>query len=214
MKGFIAGEDEVTKAIIRRILHFAFPEFEVISELPARGGQVKARISEFNRLSGDFPVILLTDLDAFNCAPEMVSRYIAGTKHNHFIFNVAVDEAEAWLMADRHGFGEYFGIAVDLIPDSVLTRQGGRIACRELVFPYKPSLYFSKQIIPHSNNRELAAQLTPVKGASKGPEYNSVMVPYILREWDITVARENSDSLSRMINRITSLREEYLFCPL
>lgn len=48
-----------------------------------------------------FPVILLTDLDADNCAPELKRKLLGGLEQaENLVFNVAVDEAEAWLMAD------------------------------------------------------------------------------------------------------------------
>jgi hypothetical protein len=112
MKIFIVGEDPVTYAIIKRVLVYCSDEFEIISELPARGGQIKSKITEFNNLSSNYPVILLMDLDNNGCAPQYVKDLIPN-KNEKFILNVAVDEAEAWLMADRNGFADYFRIKLD-----------------------------------------------------------------------------------------------------
>ena len=113
MKVYIVGEDIVTYSIIKRTLAYCSTDFEIIAELPARGGQVKSKISEFNKLSEFNPVVLLIDLDNDSCAPQLISRLVKN-KHNDFIFNIAVDEAEAWLMADREGFASYFKIKLRL----------------------------------------------------------------------------------------------------
>jgi len=59
MRVYIAGEDDVTLAVIRRALAYCSADCEIIQSLPARGGQVKSKISEFNKLSETYPVVLL-----------------------------------------------------------------------------------------------------------------------------------------------------------
>lgn len=100
---YIVGEDDVTRHVIYRILSYCGAgRFTVLMELPARGGEIKNKIPNFNQLAMKFPVILLTDLDADNCAPELKRKLLGGLEQaENLVFNVAVDEAEAWLMADR-----------------------------------------------------------------------------------------------------------------
>lgn len=99
---YIVGEDDVTRHVIYRILSYCGAgRFTVLMELPARGGEIKNKIPNFNQLAMKFPVILLTDLDADNCAPELKRKLLGGLEQaENLVFNVAVDEAEAWLMAD------------------------------------------------------------------------------------------------------------------
>jgi len=205
MKVFIVGEDPVTYAIIKRMLAHCSQDFEIISELPARGGQIKSKINEFNALAAHTPVILLTDLDATICAPELKGQLINQIQNINFIFNVAVDEAEAWLMADRVGFSGYLGVDIDEIPQPAQKKQGGRIALTEMDFRYKSSMFLTHELIKKSRKKELILQLTPKEGASKGPEYNNGILPFIQEKWNIQNARENSDSLSRMISRLLKL---------
>jgi hypothetical protein len=205
MKIYIVGEDDVTCAIIKRILSHCSDHFDIISELPARGGQIKSKITEFNNLAAAFPVVLLTDLDATNCAPQLLQELIPKNKHNQFVFNIAVDEGEAWLMADRDGFAEYFGVQIDKIPCATLKKQGGRKALIEMDFKYKSSMFLTHELIMTSKNSDLIKQITPKQGACKGPEYNRGILPFINKKWNIESARKNSDSLNRMVNRINSL---------
>jgi len=204
MKVYIVGEDAVTTSIIKRILIYCSDCFEIISELPARGGQVKSKIKEFNELSNFYPVVLLIDLDNDDCAPLLLNRLIEN-KNDNFIFNIAVDEAEAWLMADKEGFSTYFKLKPEDMPSACKTKQGGKKALIEMEFPYKSSMFLTHDLINKSKSVEYKQQLTPKRGASKGPEYNSCILPFIQSAWNIDNARQNSDSLNRMILRIENL---------
>jgi len=119
---YIVGEDPVTFAVIKKIIACISTQIKIISELPARGGQIKNKIPEFNVLSKKNPIILLMDLDNSDyCAPKLLKRLITD-KNKDFIINIAVDEAEAWLMADREGFANYFCIDLKEMPDSYKTK--------------------------------------------------------------------------------------------
>ncbi len=143
---FISGEDAVTIAVIKRMLAYVSPEFTILNNIPARGGEVKKKVLESNDLSEDFPVIMLLDLDD-GCAPDLKKTLLQGKSQNkHFLLNISVDEAEAWLMADRQGFANYFGIDIDLMPVAQMQKQGGRVERVEMYFPMKSSLVFTHQL--------------------------------------------------------------------
>ena len=205
MRVFVVGEDDVTLAVIRRVLAYCSDDYEIIQNLPARGGQVKSKISEFNKLSETHPVVLLIDLDNDDCAPLLIKKLVKD-KNKDFIFNIAVDEAEAWLMADRKGFASYFRIKTEDMPFARQTKQGGKKLLTEMYFNYKSSMYLTHELIKKSKNSEYIQQLTPKKNAAKGPEYNSCMLPFIQNAWNIDDARQNSDSLNRMILRVEDLK--------
>ncbi len=207
MKIYIVGEDEATKEIIKKVLVFCSDSFEIILELPARGGQIKQKILNFNNLSESSPVILLMDLDDKDCAPSILKQFFQETtKNDHFVFNIAIDEAEAWLMADRTNFSEYFRVPIDSIPEPRRIRNK-KDHYLEMDFPYKSSYYMVNSIIPNSRVKEFRDQMIPQNGAKKGKEYNSALTPFIKYHWDINNARQNSDSLNRMIMRINKLSD-------
>lgn len=208
---FLAGEDEVTKAIIRRTVAEYAPNLRVKMELPARGGELKSKIVNFNNLSLTDPVILLTDLDAENCAPAAKERLLDGIKQeDHFIVNIAVDEAEAWLMADREGFAKYLGVAVEKMPSSELQKQGGRKPLKEMKIPLKASYFLTHTLAFESNKKDIRERVGTSGKNCKGKEYNSSLVPFVEKEWNLEIAKENSDSLRRMIERLQKLDAAYL----
>lgn len=202
---YIAGEDEATKAVIIRLLRDYAPNLHVVGELPARGSQVKAKISNFNSLASRLPVILLTDLDDEPCGP-IGKRNLLGTivQQPDFCINIAVDEVEAWLMADREGFARYFGIPLAQMPVSAMQKMSGRKALPEMSVSVKSSRLFTHDLMQRSTNAERKAQVavSPVDRNSKGKEYNTAVVPFIHNVWNPEIARQGSDSLNRMIVRL------------
>lgn len=210
MKGvYIVGEDPVTLEIIQRILSVYAPNLQIIQTLPARGSEIKNKIGNFNQLSQSNPVILLTDLDTDNCAPILKDKLLKGMEKNtDFILNIAVDEAEAWLMADRANFASFLNVDISNMPKSVPQKQGGRKALPEMSISVKASYYLTHMLAPHSAKKEIREQIAVVGKSCKGKEYNSALLPFIRNQWDISVALENSDSLKRMVSRVEALKQQ------
>ncbi|MGN1215539.1 MAG: hypothetical protein ACI4TJ_04745, partial [Candidatus Cryptobacteroides sp.] len=179
-----------------------------LGELPARGSQVKKRIPNFNVLAHSFPVILLTDLDNEPCAPIGKNNLLGSlVQEPEFVINIAIDEVEAWLMADKDGFARYFGIPIDKMPNSVMQKMTGFKELPEISVPVKSSWLFTHDLMQYSTNVEKKAQVavSPKDKNCKGKEYNSAVVPFIQDVWNPEVARVASDSLNRMIGRLGKL---------
>ena len=181
------------------------PSLHVVGELPARGSQVKAKIPNFNLLAETIPVILLTDLDEEPCGPIGKSNLL-GTivQKPNFVINIAVDEVEAWLMADKEGFARYFGIPIAQMPISTMQKMSGRKALPEISVSVKSSWLFTHSLMQRSTHAERKAQVavSPTDKNCKGKEYNTAVVPFIQNVWNPEVARVASDSLNRMIVRL------------
>lgn len=208
---FISAEDQVTESVIRRLLNYVSPRFAVFQNIPARGGEVKSKVPQCNNLAQTYPVIMLLDVDD-GCAPSLKDKLFQKIeKNDNFVFNVSVDEAEAWLMADREGFSEYFGIPMDEMPDAKPQKQNGRNARIEMEFPIKSSFYLTHVLAPKSTKdtiRKQVAVLDP-KGPTKGKEYNLAVTPFIDTAWNIERAMSNSDSLQRMVGRLQTLLNKF-----
>jgi hypothetical protein len=198
---YIVGEDDVTKAIIQKLLLFSSKNVTIISDFPARGGKIKSMVDKFNNLSEFNPVILLTDLDTYDCAPTLLNNWFKKIPRKpNFLVRIAIDEAEAWLMADREGFANYFKVPIDKIPNSKPISKF-RPAIIEMDFPYKSSLFMMREIIPFTSFSTYKDKLLAKDGLSKGPEYNTSIIPFI-NSWNIQNARKNSSSLDRTVNRL------------
>lgn len=208
-KVYVVGEDEVTKAIIRKLMVQYAPNLAVKEELPARGSEIKNKIANFNRLAENTPVILLTDLDTEDCAPAAKNKLLEGMMQSeNLIVNVAVDEAEAWLLADRDCFSNFLGVDRERMPISTMQKQGGMVERKEMKLPVKASYYLTHSLALESSKGEIKAQIGSQGKRCKGKEYNTALIPFIEEEWDVEKARENSDSLDRMVQRLIRLSEK------
>ena len=208
---FISGEDAVTVAVIKRMLSYVSSRFTILRNIPARGGEVKSKVLESNALSNDFPVIMLLDLDQ-GCAPDLKKKLLQDSSQNrHFLMNVSVDEAEAWLMADRIGFSKYFGIDINKIPNPKMQKQGGRVERLEMYFPMKSSLVLTHQLALLSSKKEIREKIgvSDPNGPKKGKEYNDAIIPFVENHWNIDSALPNSDSLQRMVRRLEILLSDF-----
>jgi len=202
MNAAIVGEDQVTREIIKKLISIYAPHLTQLNEIPARGSQAlnAVNVERYNKLALSIPVILLTDLD-----DTKKQEILHGIEQNPlFIINVAVEEAEAWLMADKNNFISYFCVE-DKIPNAQMCRMHGRNERIETIYEYKPSLYMMREIISTSTKLEVQKQLTPKEGAKKGPEYNTAMTPFIQEVWNPENARLNSYSLDKMIYHLQSI---------
>lgn len=174
--------------------------------MPYRGGKLDQAIPNLNLLSNKYPVVLLRDLDMYDCPPQLIARLIPSPKSENFIVNIATDEAEAWLLGDSENFAEYFGIPIGFLPGSILKRQNGPRTVTEIDTPYKTSQYFVRYLLPLTTNQTIFQQLQPKVGAVKGAEYNHVMLPFIRTVWNPETARLKSHSLNRMILRLSNFK--------
>lgn len=206
MDVFIVGEDPVTRAIIYRLLKDYAPGIKVIQSLPARGGEIKSKIVSFNHLASSYPIILLSDLDTDPCPPIAKSNLLKDVTDvaTDFIINIAVDEAEAWLFADREGFARYFEVPLESVPESSLQKLQGMKPRIEMAVPVKSSFYLTHTLIELSSNSTLRNQVYS-SSSCKGKEYNSALLPFVSNYWNPEEARKNAYSLERMIQRICEL---------
>lgn len=207
---YVVGEDEVTKAIIKRLIHDYAPGLSIKGFLPARGGQLKNLIGNFNRLSMAIPVVLLEDLDTEDCAP-LARKKLLGSElqQDDFIINIAVDEAEAWLYADSSSIASYLKVPEQEIPRAKALTMGGPRPRLEIDTVQKTSRHLTKELILKSTDSELRTQIESSDGKCKGKEYNSAMTPYIDAIWNPESARQSSYSLHTTIERIIRLNRKY-----
>jgi len=202
----IVGEDPVTRAIIKRLLRdYRSEDCTAGAEYPFRGGEIKKQAAIFNTAAQNgSQSFLLTDLDEINCAPQLLNAWLNGTAvADNLLFRVAVEEAETWLIADIQGFSQWLGISPELIPaPKIMDTRKPQII--EICPPIKPSLFLMMHLANASTNEERKAALMPLRGAKKGPNYNSELLPFIQNEWSPENARQNSYSLNKAIQRLQS----------
>lgn len=197
---YIGGEDFVTKQIAKRLVRFCVPEKNVEFEdltLRTHGTRALETLAMMKKFARQYPVVSVFDTDG-DCVIELLRKYMSAESNiDYAAINFAIDEAEAWLMADREGMAEYFKISVDKIPDKKVADT--EISC---VIPYKTSLFILQEIAPLSRDLYIRDMLAVDKLGKKPATYNSVWGKYIDEIWDIEAACVNSVSLTRAVERI------------
>ena len=200
---YYGGEDQVTKLIAKQLIRYA-AQLEGIDDITLDdanprdyGTRALEKLKLIIRLSVAAPIVCVFDSDG-DCVVELL-------KKQHLAINIAVDEGEAWLMADKKNFSDYFGLKLSLIPDK---KENSHELSESI--PYKTSLYFLQQLVPHSRKKKVLNNLTCERPGKKPPTYNALWAEFIEKHWDIDIASHNSDSLLRAITRVRlALRDEF-----
>lgn len=184
-------EDDVHLHIIHKVLKRA-PHIIIGRILGRRGNQyIKSQLHSFNEASLKVnPYIILTDLDSIECAPKMNNDWFPFSKSPKLLFNIAVREGEAWLLADRKNFARFFGVSASSID-------------RDVEGIPDPKLYIVN-LARQSRKRTIREGIVPDGTAKVGKLYNTILEEFIQNTWDVSMASNHSNSLDRFIQRLNS----------
>ena len=188
---YLGVEDELSETIGESLLRHVLGNDISITRLRQNGsGYLKSKMADFRRMAHHGLVVVLTDLDNWECAPSLRDQWIGNMQMpGKLIFRVAVREIEAWLLADRQNFANYLSIASARIPASV----------ESIPDPKRVLLNLARKA-----SREIRRDILPTKGSAslQGLGYNERLCEFVAQNWSITNARENSPSLARAILNI------------
>lgn len=197
---YYGGEDDVTRYIARKLACAVSNEMKlgnVIIEdvgIRERGAAIKNKLQQIVRLGKKTPIVFVFDSDG-DCVVDILKQACPeGWTDSFCALNIAIDEGESWLLADKRGFADYFGVPVEEIQ---FPPQMG-----EVTYPYKTSLYMMKNIIPKSRKKEIRENMCCTERGKKPATYNMFWKDYIDNIWNMDEAGKVSDSLLRSINRV------------
>ncbi|PIP77230.1 MAG: hypothetical protein COW85_10095 [Ignavibacteria bacterium CG22_combo_CG10-13_8_21_14_all_37_15] len=190
----IACEDPLSEAVALKILKEGQRVFTVGAVYRKNGKTyLKQKVNGFNKASRGMPYLFLVDLDNDGCPPELINSWMGDqTKNPNFIFRVAVEEIEAWILADIENFSSFIGVNTALIPSESDTIHNPK--------------EFLINLVKSSSKREIKASIIPSKNstAKVGPNYNGKLIEFVNTRWSLTVAQRRSKSLGKTINAINS----------
>lgn len=160
-------------------------------------GYIKTKVRLFNQSAqGIFYLALVDFMDTgLSCPAEVVSSWIPN-RRSEMIFRVVVNELESWLLADRENLARFLGIDINKIPNDP-----------ESILDPKLEIV---NLARGSKNSTVRSALVPRKGstAQVGKLYNSEMMDFIDKRWNIVAARKNAPSLDRCLVRLTELKKQ------
>ena len=196
---YLAVEDDLSEGILRRLLQLRPVEYAVGTVFKKGGfGYLKKQTPAFNNLAKGCPVLLLTDLDARPCAPDLLKEWLAVQRHKDFLLRVAVHEVEAWLLASGAGFGAFLGIRKDCSIE----------APEELSDPKEMVLRIATSC-PKRDIRDALVRRDSSGCLKQGPAYNSALVSFVNNTWNPQAAESVCPSLKRMMAALGLLEESW-----
>lgn len=195
----VVVEDDLSYTVITKILHELRLPVTIQDRLPIIGrrqaapgmGYIKNRIVAFNRAAAYCPFIVLTDLDAGACPSALIAAWLSTPRHADLLLRVAVREVESWVLADRTAFHRQFRVPMGQLPqqsDAIhdpkqfLLRNVQRYAVRAL-----------REAITRKHDTNV----------SQGPDYNGTLGGFVEDHWNLTRARQHSESLDRAARRLS-----------
>lgn len=188
----LIAEDALLLALAERIISHLGKGNNISTRLITSGSaRVHANIEVYLRAaSKGIRHLIFVDLDNHACAPCLIDAWKIPRDKENFIFNVAIREAESWLLADRDGCADFLGIPVNRItpfPDDLEDPKQSFVNCCR-----------------RSKRRALKLDLLPTPGSrvSIGPLYNEVVGEFVRTKWSVEAAVSTSPSLRRCVNRI------------
>jgi hypothetical protein len=137
--------------------------------------------------------LVLRDLDhddKANCLPDLLKTLANGALAPRLALRLAVQAAEAWLLADVQAFSDFFRVARRRIPVDPDLLDDPKLAvvntCRA------------------SRSRGVRTAMVPREGSGRkvGPEYVATVRAFAADHWDIQRASFGSPSLRRATERV------------
>ena len=198
MDCLLVVEDAPSEAVLRRLVGLAGNKLNVTDVIRAGGfGQIKSRIANFRNACHVVPHIVMTDLDAYPCPPDLLKDWKVGELPDRMLMRVAVREVESWLLADRDGIAKLIQVPAVKIPANP----------DELPDPKQVLLNLARK----SKSRRFASEFVPANGskAKHGPLYNQHLTAFADKLWDSSHAELASPSLKRAIHRIKDFAQRF-----
>jgi hypothetical protein len=199
MNVYFCAEDALSKTVGLRLLS-VHPQAQLTELAPLQGGNavMRKRFGEYCQLARHSPTLILTDLDAASCAPELRGEWVKAGKLREplpqgMAFCIAVREVEAWLLADADSFADFLGVQrakVTTDPEGIPDPK------RHIV-----------QLARTSRKKAVRQGVPPSEGsiAKVGLDYNVFLGEFASVNWRPHIAATNSRSLRRALDRVAAL---------
>jgi hypothetical protein len=153
-------------------------------------------LAGYNSAARFQPWIVLVDLDAEACVVVAKKNWLPAPS-GLMCLRIAVRELEAWLLADRERFADYFAVSPDLVPPDPDQLDD-------------PKLTLIK-IVRRSRRSAIRADMVPdhALGQSIGPAYAARIMEFIESDagWRVESASGRSPSLRRAVTAISAFQD-------
>jgi hypothetical protein len=187
----LVAEDELSMAVLRRLLADTGRDFGVTNAIITRGVDViRMRVPVYLNACRAVPHIVLVDLDRAPCAGDLIDGWGLARAPESLMFRVVVRTVEAWLLADAEGLAEQLQVACVKVP-----------AKPELLEQPKQALVnLARASRKHRIRDEIAPG--PDSRSKVGPYYNARLCDFVSQRWSPRRAAEQAPSLAKAMRRL------------
>lgn len=196
MSVMVVVEGKTDEPVVRKLA--ADVGLAVAEVLPMRGkGNLDQRLDGFNAAANGSPWFVLRDLDHdADCAPTYVED-LGLRLAPWMVFRLAVRETESWLLADREGLARFLGVSPSRISDRP----------DDLDDPKQTLVNVARA----SKKKAITQTLVPKEGdsASVGPLYETALIEFSSKHWDLVRASKRSPSLARARRALRDLADRW-----
>lgn len=165
----LAVEDELSEAVLRRMLHHSNRGYHVGTTYRRGGfGYLRRTVRGWNRAAVGIPFIVLTDLDQYACPGALIEEWLPEPRQSNLLFRVAVREVESWLIADAENLSKHLAVHRKWLPGHPDALPDPKAALVDAA--------------RRSRSSELRNRIVPRPGstAKQGPDYNGCLVAFVL----------------------------------
>lgn len=186
----IFAEDELSKALARKIITTWFPGVVVNDKALPAGGKpsLNKKMPRLRGYASYKPVFCLADADK-DCAKNLKQIWLGEPRGEGLLLWFAVPEAESWVLADYQGFCDFFKIKV---PKKFQKSD-------EINDPKQLLLNLVGKSKKKSFRDEMLHRDFPDR---PGTGYNLHLSRFVRSTWNPDQARQSSPSLDRLYKRL------------
>lgn len=189
----IAVEGDTDAAVARRLAEEC--DFSPgICHVTGGKHRLDRRLSGYLHAAKLGPWFVLRDLDRDESCAATLRRRLAPVEPARFILRIPVRSSESWLLADRKAIADFLKIPQSRIPADP----------DQLVRPKRTMVDLARG----SRDRSLRNDMVPEEGLSVeiGPGYTTRLLDFVTQHWNPRTAAPASDSLSRCLKALETLR--------
>lgn len=193
----VVGEDALCCVLGERLVTQVLPGWSLAGEsINTRGiTRLVPNLPRYQELARHVqPVLCIADTD-HRCPVELLRQWSLNRPLQRFILRLAVSEAECWILADRQGTADFFGVALKHVPDRPERLPDAKRAVLRLAGLSRVRPLRQEMVSSTDNNRP-------------GTGYNLHLCQLVSRHWSSSRASASCDSLNRAISRLQRLAAE------
>jgi hypothetical protein len=180
-----------------KLVAHALPGWSLATGEPINTGGVTKLVPALPRYAQQAqhvqPVLCIADTDG-ECPVKLLANWLPRNSGGKLLLRLAVVEGESWVLSDRAGAAEFFGVAPKAVPAQP----------DSLVDPKREVLRLARS----SRVRVLRQEVVSAENPNKpGVGYNIHISRFVAEKWDVRRAAEESPSLRRAVLRLSELAE-------